>query len=118
MAYLKSWCGKIMNRSGVTRSLADRPVSFSGGMIQRVLLQREFAEDAPLLVLTEPASALDQTNRAALADALREYVSVGRAALIFSSDIEELKIFTDEIMVLKNGTLIKWEDDESRKAPL
>jgi len=101
-----------MNRSGVMRSVEDKPVSFSGGMIQRVLLQREFAEDASLLVLTEPGSALDQINRTALADALREYVRGGRVALIFSSDAEELKFFTDEIMVLKNGTIRKWGDDE------
>jgi len=112
VAYLKAWCGKIMNRSGVMRSVADKPASFSGGMIQRILLQREFAEDASLLVLTEPGSALDQINRTALANALREYVRGGRAVLIFSSDTEELKFFTDEIMALKDGTLIKWGDDE------
>jgi ABC-type multidrug transport system ATPase subunit len=112
VTYLKAWSGKIMNRSGVTRSVADRPASFSGGMIQRILLQREFAEDASLLVLTEPGSALDQINRAALADVLREYVRENRVALVFSSDAEELKFFTDEIMALKDGTLIKWGDDE------
>ena len=112
MTYLRAWCGKIMNRSGVTRSMADKPASFSGGMIQRILLQREFAEDASLLILTEPGSALDQINRTALAGALREYVNESRAALVFSSDAEELKFFTDEIMALKDGTLIKWGDDE------
>ena len=112
MAYLKVWCGEIMNRSGIAHSVKDKAASFSGGMIQRILLQREFAEDASLLVLTEPASALDQINRAALADALREYVKGGRAALLFSSDTEELKFFTDKIMTLKNGALIRWRDDE------
>jgi len=112
MVYLKAWCGKIMNHSGVMRSVEDKPVSFSGGMIQRILLQREFAEDASLLVLTEPGSALDQINRIALAVALRDYVRGGRVALVFSSDVEELKFFADEIMVLKNGTLKRWGDDE------
>jgi len=112
MAYLKAWCGKIMKRSGVMRSVEDKPASFSGGMVQRILLQREFAEDVPLLVLTEPGSALDQINRAALADALREYAGGGRAVLVFSSDAEELKFFTDEIMALKEGTLTKWGKDE------
>jgi simple sugar transport system ATP-binding protein len=112
MAYLKAWCGKIMNHSGVMRSTWDKPVSFSGGMVQRILLQREFAEDVSLLVLTEPGSALDQINRYALADALREYAGRGRAVLIFSSDAEELKFFTDEIMALKDGALVKWVEDE------
>jgi general nucleoside transport system ATP-binding protein len=113
LAYLMAWCGQIMNRSGVMRPAEDKPVSFSGGMVQRILLQREFAEGASLLVLTEPGSALDQINRAALADALREYAGGGRAVLVFSSDAEELKFFTDEIMTLKNGALIKWGEDET-----
>jgi len=113
MAYLKAWCGKIMNRSGVMRSVEDKTASFSGGMVQRILLQREFAEDASFLVLTEPGSALDQINRAALADALREYAGGGRAVLVFSSDAEELKFFTDEIMALKDGALVKWGEDEN-----
>jgi len=112
MAYLKAWCEKIMNRSGVIRPVVDKPVSFSGGMVQRILLQREFAENASLLVLTEPGSALDQINRAALVDALREYARRGKAVLVFSSDAEELKFFTDEIMVLKDGILTKWGEDE------
>jgi len=90
----------------------DKPASFSGGMVQRVLLQREFAEDVSLLILTEPGSALDQINRAALADALREYAGGGRAVLVFSSDAEELKFFTDEIMALKDRILTKWGKDE------
>ena len=113
MAYLKAWCGKIMNCSGVMRSVEDKSASFSGGMVQRILLQREFAEDASLLVLTEPGSALDQINRAALTDALREYARGGRAVLVFSSDAEELKFFTDEIMALKDGILIIWGEDEA-----
>jgi len=112
MAYLKTWCGEIMNRSGIARAVKDKASSFSGGMIQRILLQREFAEDASLLVLTEPGSALDQVNRAALAGALWEYVRGGRAALLFSSDAEELKFFTGDIMSLRDGTLIRWWDDE------
>ena len=112
LAYLKAWCANIMNRSGIAHSVRDKAASFSGGMIQRILLQREFAEDASLLVLTEPGSALDQINRAALADTLREYVRGGKAALLFSSDAEELKFFTNEIMALKDGTLTKWGDDE------
>jgi len=62
--------------------------------------------------LTEPGSALDQINRAALAEELREYARGGRAVLLFSSDAEELKFFTCEIMAAKDGTLVRLGDDE------
>ena len=108
---LNSWCRKIMIRAGIARSVFDRAVSFSGGMLQRILLAREFAEanlsaeSAALLVLSEAGSGLDQLNLRKLAEDLRELVRNGAAALLFSTDAEELIPLVDEVMVLRNGTL-------------
>jgi ABC-type uncharacterized transport system ATPase subunit len=78
--------------------------SFSGGMIQRIILARECAERAALLVLAEPSRGLDQVSRAALLRELGAYAGTGRAILVFSTDIEELAILSGEIRVLRNGT--------------
>ena len=94
-----------MDRAGIARSASDRTFSFSGGMLQRILLAREFAENALLIVLAEPGSGLDQANRLKFEEELRSIVSHGAAALIFSTDIEELTSIADEIMVLRNGEL-------------
>ena len=105
MAYLNSWCRKIMEKAGITRSVSDRTTSFSGGMLQRVLLAREFAEAASLVVLAEPGSGLDKFNRSKLEAELMALAEGGAAVLLFSSDMEELTSVTDEIMVLRNGKL-------------
>ena len=104
MNYLDSWCQKIMKRAGIKRSVSDRASSFSGGMLQRILLAREFEEDASLMVLAEAGSGLDQFSQAKLAEELRAHVNKGTAALLFSTDVEELISVADEIMVLRNGT--------------
>jgi simple sugar transport system ATP-binding protein len=104
-ARLNSWCEKIMKSAGIARSVSDRASSFSGGMLQRILLAREFAEDASLVVLAEAGSGLDQLNIGKLAEDLRAFVRHGAAALLFSTDVEELLPLTDEVMILRNGTL-------------
>ena len=105
MKRLNSWCRQIMDRAGIARSASDRTFSFSGGMLQRILLAREFAENASLIILAEPGSGLDQANRVKFEEELRSIVSRGAAALIFSTGIEELSSIADEIMVLGNGEL-------------
>jgi simple sugar transport system ATP-binding protein len=105
-AYLNSWCKKIMNRAGIDRYVSDMPASLSGGMLQRVLLAREFAEEASFLVLAEAGSGLDESNRGAIADELNAHADRGAAVLLFSTDMDELQSLADELMVLKNGTLI------------
>ena len=105
MNYLNSWCRKIMSHAGIERSVTDRADSFSGGMLQRILLAREFAEEASLVVLAEAGSGLDQFNRLRLAEELKTLTRRGGSALLFSTDVPELISVADEIMVLRNGTL-------------
>jgi simple sugar transport system ATP-binding protein len=103
--FLDSWCGEIMRRAGISRSPKNRSDSFSGGMLQRVLLARELEENASLLILAEPGWGLDQDGRARMADELRAYARSGKSVLLFSTDVDELLSIADEIVVLFNGAL-------------
>jgi simple sugar transport system ATP-binding protein len=101
--FIKSETQNIMNAAGVTgnpRGLAD---SLSGGMQQRIILAREFAEDAAVLVLAEPGWGLDRAGRERLNKQLREQAARGKAALLFSTDLDELLALSDEILALRNG---------------
>ena len=102
---LRSWCLNIMNHAGIDRSVSDKASSFSGGMIQRILLAREFAEKASLLVLAEAGNGLDHFNRQKLFNELKTLTRHGSSVLLFSTDIEELISAADEIMLLRNGAL-------------
>jgi simple sugar transport system ATP-binding protein len=101
--FLDSWCQKIMRMAGIARPVTNSANSFSGGMLQRILLAREFAEEASLIVLSEAGSSLSQASRAKLAEDLKEHARLGAAVLLISTDPEELHSFTEEIMVLEDG---------------
>ncbi|GAB6392898.1 MAG: D-xylose ABC transporter xylG, ATP-binding protein [Treponematales bacterium] len=122
--FLADWTGAILRRAGVAGRPAASPVSaFSGGTLQRILLAREFAEDARLLVLAEPGWGLDSGSRGNLAAALREHAAQGGGALIFSTDTGELLSVCGDILVLRNGAFsarfpAAGEDSASLKAAI
>jgi simple sugar transport system ATP-binding protein len=103
--FLDSWTGKILNHAGVRASPQDPGDSFSGGMLQRLILAREFAEDASLLVIAEPGWGLDGLSRGGLIKALEDYAGAGGGVLLFSSDADELLFMADEIAVLRDGNI-------------
>ncbi|WP_010254695.1 ATP-binding cassette domain-containing protein [Treponema primitia] len=100
---LNSWMKRILEAAKVDRNPKVKADSLSGGMMQRVILAREFAEDAAFLILAEPGWGLDRPGREALARALKQNAAQGKGALIFSTDVDELLSLSDEILVLRNG---------------
>jgi simple sugar transport system ATP-binding protein len=103
--FLDSRIAGVMQAAQVRGSPAARADSFSGGMLQRVILAREFAEEASLLVLAEPGWGLDRSGRDRFFRELKARTRTGMAALVFSSDVDELVSVSDEILVLRNGVV-------------
>jgi simple sugar transport system ATP-binding protein len=120
---LSGWLGKIgimdrrflvrrlsalMAAAGVVRPFTARTDSCSGGMLQRLVLSRELAENARVLVLSEPGRGLDRKSREELANRLHAYIMQAHmpAVLLFSTDLDELAGVADEIAVLYNGAIV------------
>ncbi|MDR2193335.1 MAG: ATP-binding cassette domain-containing protein [Treponema sp.] len=94
---LDAWARSIMARAGSARSSREPASSFSGGQLQRLLIERERAEIIPaetgpagrlssrpsaapakpacLFIVSEPAWGLDARARKTLADTLRSMVN-------------------------------------------
>jgi simple sugar transport system ATP-binding protein len=103
--FLDSWIAGIMRAAQVKGNPAARADSFSGGMLQRIILARELAEEASLLVLAEPGWGLDRSGRDRFIRELKARARTGMAALVFSTDVDELVSVSDEILVLRNGAV-------------
>jgi simple sugar transport system ATP-binding protein len=78
--------------------------SLSGGNRQKVVVSRWLAARSRLLVLDEPFRGVDLGARADLAALLRS--GQVRAALVASSDPEEILEVADRILVLAGGRLV------------
>lgn len=69
-----------------------RPPALSGGQAQRVALARVLIEEAPVVVLDEPFSALDTSTRLAMQD-LAAQVLAGRTVILITHDpLEALRL--------------------------
>jgi ABC-type Fe3+/spermidine/putrescine transport system ATPase subunit len=90
-------------------ALADRrPATISGGQAQRVALARAIGRDAPLLLLDEPFSALDEEIRDSLRRELRRLCrELGRGALFVTHDLREAYLLADRLMVLVDGRVLQ-----------
>lgn len=69
-----------------------RPTELSGGQQQRVALARVLIEDAPVVVLDEPFSALDTTTRLAMQDLAARMLAGHTVILITHDPLEALRL--------------------------
>jgi simple sugar transport system ATP-binding protein len=100
---LDRWAASIMTTAAVSPRPETPAAAFSGGQFQRMLLIRELMEDCSLLVLSDPGRGLDRRYRQRLTVTLKEKTAEGTAALIFSTDVEELLVLSDFVTVLRDG---------------
>jgi simple sugar transport system ATP-binding protein len=103
--YLTVWTNRIMEKAAVHRSTKLSGRAFSGGMIQRILLQRELAEDVNLFILSEPVWGLDKNAAEKVIRELKDYAAKGKSILVFSADLDFLISVSDEVIVLQNGSV-------------
>src|SRR5262249_25090704 len=93
---------------GYDTMLGERGVTLSGGQRQRLAIARAFLNNAPFLVLAEPASALDTPTEAALLESLHRLME-GRTTFVIAhrlSTIEraELIVLVDRGQIVEQGS--------------
>ncbi len=77
------------------------PHELSGGMRQRVGLARAFAVDAPVLLMDEPFSAVDEQIRRKFQEDLLGLAGIAQKTIVFvTHSIEEAVILSDRIALL------------------
>ena len=77
----------------------------SGGNIQKLLLARELAEGARLIIFNKPTYGLDFANTLAARQLIKAVASRGLGVLLISTDLEELLGLSDRIAVMSGGAI-------------
>ena len=80
---------------------ADRQISqLSGGQQQRVFLARALVQDADLYLMDEPFAGVDASTERAIVGILRELRAAGKTALVVHHDLQTVKEYFDDVMLL------------------
>jgi ribose transport system ATP-binding protein len=94
----------VVSRLGVRCTSVEQTVGhLSGGNQQKVAFGRWLARDFDVLLCDEPTRGVDVAARAEIHGLLRGLASAGKAILVVSSEIEELRALCDRIVVLRAG---------------
>ncbi len=81
--------------------LESRPIgSLSGGQMQRALFARLLLQDARLVLLDEPFTAIDARTMADLIDVVRRWHGEGRTVLTVLHDVETVRSHFPQTMLL------------------
>ncbi len=95
---------RLIGEFGV-RARGDRQTmsTLSGGNRQKVVLARWLCDQPALLLLDEPSQGVDVGARAEIHRIVERAVDAGAAALVVSSDFEELCLLCDRVIVMRSG---------------
>lgn len=88
---------------GYDTMLDARGRNLSGGQRQRIAIARALVRDAPVLILDEPSTGLDELARRRMVEPLRRLMR-GRAAIVISHDLLTVRD-ADRIVVLEDGRI-------------
>ena len=80
---------------------ARQPIdTLSGGQLQRTLFARLMLQDAPVLLLDEPFSAIDQRTTVDLLQLLRQWHAAGKTVLAVLHDLHQVRDAFPETLML------------------
>lgn len=97
---------RTLEQVGLTDQIHKRPNQLSGGQQQRVAIARTLATSPDIILLDEPISALDVTNREIMKAELKALQKKLNATMLFiTHDQEEAFFLSDRIMVMNEGNI-------------
>jgi putative phosphonate transport system ATP-binding protein len=86
----------------------DRPIEFSGGMRQRLVIAKNLVTKPRLMFMDEPTGGLDVSVQARLLDLLRGLVAdLGLAVVLVTHDLAVARLLSHRIMVMRHGLVIE-----------
>lgn len=96
----------VIGRLHVKTAATDTPIgTLSGGNQQKVVIGRWVHAGSRVLLLDEPTRGVDVEAKAQIYAIIRQLAAEGRSVIFVSSEIEELPLVCDRVLVLRDGRL-------------
>jgi ABC-type Mn2+/Zn2+ transport system ATPase subunit len=102
----------VLEQLGLSDLIGRQISQLSGGQQQRALLSRALVQEADLLLLDEPLSAVDNASREVIAGVLDGLRRQGKTALVATHHLDRLAEEFDTVLAIADGVI------QSQPAPL
>ena len=103
IAYVDEFASELPQ--GLDTPVGDRGALLSGGQRQRIAIARALLKDAPILILDEAMSALDNESERRIQQALVELMR-NRTTLVIAHRLTTIE-HADEILVMEDGRIVE-----------
>ncbi|HVH81054.1 MAG TPA: phosphonate C-P lyase system protein PhnK [Stellaceae bacterium] len=101
----KDWLAKVEIE---IERLDDTPLTFSGGMQQRLQIARNLVSRPRLVFMDEPTGGLDVSVQARLLDLLRSLCDeLGLAAIVVTHDLGVARLLAHRLIVMRGGAVVE-----------
>ncbi len=106
---IRSLATKWMDKVEIDKSrIDDLPITFSGGMLQRLQIAKNLITSPNVIFMDEPTGGLDVSVQARVLDLIRSLVNeLNLTVIIVSHDLAVIRLLADKMIVMKNGTVIE-----------
>lgn len=97
---------EALEETDLTHLALRRARQISGGELQRAFLARALAQQAPLLLLDEPAAGLDPAHALAACETLARRNAAGATVLMAGHDLNLAALYCHRLAFLRAGRII------------
>ena len=104
---LRDRCHEVLRQVELDLEAGRNVSKFSRGMQQRIGLAQALINDPELLILDEPASALDPLARVSMRELLLEANRAGKTIFLSSHLLSEIELICHRVGILNKGRLVK-----------
>jgi ABC-type uncharacterized transport system ATPase subunit len=104
---IQAWAARLIKDFDVRTPSAELPVrSLSGGNQQKVIIAREFASNPIALIASQPTRGVDIGAIEFIHRRLIEQRDAGKAVLLVSAELDEIRSLSDRIAVMYEGSIV------------
>ncbi len=101
---LREFVLRTIERLSIKTRGPDQPIgTLSGGNQQKVVIGKWLSVPIEIMLLSDPTKGVDIHARTEIYALVQDLVAADRAAIVFASDVHELLLYCDRIIVMYEG---------------